>query len=101
MGYENKKAWEDVRKNLADDKDFAVEYAEAAYTYNAERLADAMNEKLDEATKGMIEDYMTNYSSMTSEEITTLESQIKNEIEKIADDDAKSAINNSLKKYID
>ena len=101
MGYENKKAWEDVRKNLADDKDFAVEYAEAAYTYNAERLADAMNEKLDEATKGMIEDYMTNYSSMTSEEITTLESQIKSEIEKIADDDAKSAINNSLKKYID
>lgn len=101
MGYENKKAWEDVRKNLADDKDFAIEYAEAAYTYNAERLADAMNENLDEATKGMIEDYMFNYSSMTSEEITTLESQIKDEIEKIADDDAKNAINNSLKKYID
>lgn len=96
MGYENAEAWEEARKNLADDTDFAEEYAEAAYTYNAEKIAQALDDNLGEAEKAFINDYMTNYTSMTEEEMAEAESIIQGYIDSIKDKDARDTAQKSL-----
>jgi hypothetical protein len=89
MGYENAEAWDEARKNLVDNVNFAEEYAEAAYTYNAEKIAEALNDNLGEAEKTFINDYMTNYTSMTEEEMAEAEETIQGYIDSIRDKDAR------------
>ena len=106
IGYEDAEAWNEARKNLADKADFAAQYAEAAYTYNAEKIAKSLDEHLSDENKEIIEEYMSSYTGKTEEQIEYGKERIREIIEasSMSDDDKKtalSAINNTAEGYKD
>lgn len=69
IGYDNAEAWEKARKNLADNNNFIAQYTEAAYTYNAQKIAETLNTNLEEKDKEIIEEYMSTYTEKTASQI--------------------------------
>lgn len=92
--------WKDVSKDLQEDEDWQAEYAAAAETYNEELIATLASGKLTSNVEELITQYMTEYTSMSQEELERLEDKLNSEILGM-DEEAQGTMSTALAEYRD
>lgn len=90
--------WKDISKDLQKDKDWQAEYAAAAETYNEELIATLASGKLTSNAEELITQYMTEYASMSQEELERLEEKLNSEIFGM-DEEAQDTMTKALAEY--